>query len=111
MGTAPFGIVVADVNGSGKPDLIGANSGDNTLTVLTNNGSGVFSSNATYIVGNTPISVAAADVNSDGKLDLISANSGDNTLTILTNNGDGTFTFFSSNAVREMRLLALQWRT
>src|ERR1700685_2204136 len=65
VGTAPFGIAAADVNNDGKPDLISANAGDNTLTVLTNDGSGVFSSNATYIVGNTPISVAAADVNND----------------------------------------------
>ena len=47
---------------------------DNTLTVLTNNGSGGFGSNATLNVGNGPICVVAADVNGDGKLDLISAN-------------------------------------
>jgi hypothetical protein len=34
--TNPVSVVAADVNGDGKPDLITANSGDNTLTVLIN---------------------------------------------------------------------------
>ena len=90
--------MAADVNGDGKLDLISANVNDNTLTVLTNNGSGVFGSNATLTVGSYPNCVVAADVNGDGKSDLISANSGGgtgNTLTVLTNNGSG---IFGSNA-------------
>jgi len=58
--------------------------------VLTNNGSGVFVSNATYTVGHEPFSVIAADINGDGKVDLISANQG-GTLSVLTNNGTGGF--------------------
>ena len=42
MGSDPLSVVAADVNGDGKVDLISANYGDNTLTVLTNNGSGGF---------------------------------------------------------------------
>ena len=51
VGRVPSSVVAADVNGDGKIDLIIANVVDNTLTVLTNNGSGVFGSNATYVVG------------------------------------------------------------
>jgi hypothetical protein len=76
-------------------DLISANHAANTLTVLTNNGSGVFGSNATLNVGRGPYCVAAADINGDGKVDLISANGVDYTLTVLTNNGGG---ILSSNA-------------
>ena len=86
---------VADVNGDGKPDLICANGGINTLTVLTNNGYGVFGSNATLNVGAFPTSVVAADINGDGKPDLICANDSGNSLTIYTNNGGG---IFGSNA-------------
>jgi hypothetical protein len=73
--------------------LISANGYDSTLTVLTNNGSGVLGFNATLNVGNAPNSVTVADVNGDGKPDLISANAGDSTLTVLTNNGGGIFVF------------------
>ena len=55
----------------------------NTLTVLTNNGSGGFGFNATLVVGEEPECVAAADVNGDGLADLISADSYDYTLTVL----------------------------
>jgi hypothetical protein len=64
-------------------DLITANSGDNTLTILTNNGTGLFASNATVKVGNQPEAVVAADLNGDGLLDLIAANTSDSTLTVL----------------------------
>ena len=90
VGMDPYSVVAADVNGDGKLDLICANWGDNTLTVLTNNGNGGFGSNATLSVGFEPECVVAADINGDGKLDLISAN-GNNTLTVLTNNGSGVF--------------------
>jgi hypothetical protein len=90
----PAAVTAADVNGDGKVDLISANwggGGGNTLTVLTNNGSGIFGSNATINVGSGPLVVAAADVNGDGKMDLISANHNANSLTVLTNNGSGGF--------------------
>ena len=51
VGNQPYSVVAADVNGDGKLDLISANHGGNTLTVLTNNGSGGFGSNATLHVG------------------------------------------------------------
>src|SRR5208283_1774947 len=77
----PYCVIAVDVTGNGRLDLITANQGANTLTVLTNNGSGVFGSNATLIVGNEPENVIAADVNGDGRPDLISANFGPGTLT------------------------------
>ena len=91
VGSTPFSVTTADVNGDGKPDLICANGGASSLTVLTNNGSGFFGSNATLNVGGEPVFVAAADVNGDGKPDLISANYSGNSLTVLTNNGKGVF--------------------
>ncbi len=75
VGSGPNGITAADVNGDGKVDLISADYYGNTLTVLTNNGSGGFVLSGTYSVGNNPHLVTAADVNGDGKLDLICANS------------------------------------
>ena len=98
VGWAPESVVAADVNNDGKVDLICANYGATispfygyTLTVLTNNGSGIFGSHGTYSVGYNPDCVIAADVNGDGRVDLISANYHDSTLTVLTNNGSGKF--------------------
>jgi len=91
VGSSPRSVIAADVNGDGSMDLICANALTNTLSVLTNNGNGVFGSNATYTVGYEPYWVIATDVNNDGKLDLVCANR-DNTLSVLTNDGNGNFT-------------------
>ena len=97
VGDGPISIVAADINGDGKLDLICANAtglggpGPGTLTVFTNNGSGIFGFSATLIVGSHPVSVVVADISGNGIPDLISANNRDNTLTVLTNNGSGVF--------------------
>lgn len=91
VGSAPYSIITADVNGDSKVDLISVNFDDNTLSVLTNNGSGGFGSNATYTVESHPYSIVAADVNGANHLDLICANSKDNSLLVLTNDGSGSF--------------------
>jgi len=100
---SPRCLVAADIYGRGKLDLITVNSGPfpdftGTLTVLTNNGNGVFGSNTVLNVDGSPNAVVASDINGDGKLDLISANSGSfpdsiGTLNVLTNNGLGLFVF------------------
>jgi hypothetical protein len=99
VGISPYSVTAADVNGDGRPDLICANFGGSSLSVLTNNGNGGFVAILPLTVGNAPYSVAAADVNGDGKVDLISANSGASTLTVLTNKGSSGFVLATNMTV------------
>jgi hypothetical protein len=54
VGSGPDSVTAADVNGDGKLDLICANLYGNSLSVLTNNGSGGFALAGTYTVGSSP---------------------------------------------------------
>ena len=103
-------VVVADVNGDGKPDLVVtlcALSGQSScgdvyggVGVLLGNGDGTFQAAMKYNSGAVGAkSVAVADVNGDGKPDLLVANLcissciGDpyGDVGVLLGNGDGTF--------------------
>lgn len=97
-GSGATSLAVADVNGDGKPDLLEANWGSNSVGVLLGNGDGTFQTAVTYGSGGEfPYSVAVADVSGDGRPDLIVANDCENpcvssgVLSVLLGNGDGTF--------------------
>jgi hypothetical protein len=91
-GLGATAVILADVNGDGKPDLITANITSGTVSVFLGNGNGGFGSPQSFSTGGSgPISVAAGDVNGDGKIDLVVANKDSNTVSVLLGNGDGTF--------------------
>ena len=90
-GASPAAIASGDFNGDGKVDLVTANYGANSVSVLLGNGNGAFRAHVDYATGTQPSGVVVGDFNLDGKQDLAVINSGSNNLTLLFGNGDGTF--------------------
>jgi hypothetical protein len=93
VGSTPFSVIAADLDGDGDMDLAVANQTSGTISTLENNGSGVFTDfGAAVAVGAGASAVTAADLDGDGDLDLASANATANTVSILQNDGSGGFT-------------------
>ena len=91
-GPLPYGVVTGDLDGDGKPDIVVANNGEDSLSVLLNTSSVGSITNSSFVPGaalaasGAPIAVGFAEVNGDGKPDIISANAGDSTIEVFQNN-------------------------
>lgn len=83
-------VVVADVHGDGKPDLIVVTDAiqDDNLVVVPGNGDGTFGTPVSVMSGRDLQAMGAVDVNGDRNVDLVIAGPGVN---LLLGNGDGTF--------------------
>jgi hypothetical protein len=91
VGSYPYDVKAGDFNGDTILDLVTANIGDNTVSVLLGNGDGTFQSAQTSATGIWPEYVAVGDFNEDGKLDLATANQDSWYVTVLLGNGSGDF--------------------
>ncbi|MGA7964800.1 MAG: FG-GAP-like repeat-containing protein, partial [Gammaproteobacteria bacterium] len=93
QGQYAYDMASADFNGDGLPDVVTVNSGDNTLSVMLDNGKGGFGAPTVLTLpsgaGNIN-AVATGDVNGDGKADIVTADTSGHLYTFL-GNGDGTF--------------------
>ncbi len=94
VGIGPDAIVAGDFGGNGLTDLAVVNTGDNTVSILQNEGSGDFTSLAPFPVYSLQDTTAlvAADFNNDGRLDLALINSATNGVSVLLGLGNGIFT-------------------
>ncbi len=93
VGSQPHGIVPLDVDGDGDLDIVNANVGSNNLSLMLNNGSGVFGA-PTFFQGGVDgeYGLAMADMNGDGITDLVVGGRDGGEIRTLLGNGNGTFT-------------------
>lgn len=92
-GTNPFGISMGDLNVDGKPDLVIANYGTNTVSVFRNtstSGNVSFDAKADYTAGTNPFSISVGDLDGDGKPDLITANFNSISISVFRNTSTGS---------------------
>jgi hypothetical protein len=95
-GAYPQGVVAADLNRDGRPDLASANQAQGNVSVAYGDGAGGFSAPSSPVrTGTTPTAIVAADYNRDGNVDLVTANNGTNDMTYLQGSGTsfGTYSF------------------
>ncbi|HEY3412795.1 MAG TPA: VCBS repeat-containing protein [Armatimonadota bacterium] len=88
---SPAAVALGDVNNNGKLDAVVANTGTGNVSVLMNNGAGVFTATTVYPVGAGPDSVALAKFTSGPNLDILTANKNGRNVSVLLGNGNGTF--------------------
>ena len=99
VGSDPYAVAVADLNGDGRQDIITTNLLGSSVSVLLGRGDGTFASALSSATGPGPDAIAVGDLNGDGKADIIVSNTqaignpslvGD-TVSVLLGKGDGTF--------------------
>jgi hypothetical protein len=91
VGQFPQDFEAADFNGDGKLDLVNANAGSSTVSLLLNRGDGTFNAKTDFPTGFSPFALTTGDFNNDGKRDVATANltGGPSTVSLLLGNGNG----------------------
>ena len=82
VGKTPINVVAGQLNADALPDLVVANAGDQTVSVLLGSAAG-FGSAQSYPVGDKPTGIAIADLDGDRHADVVVTNRVGNALTIL----------------------------
>lgn len=89
VGLHPGAVAVGDLNQDGQLDFVTANSGNNTVSILLNTGTGTFVVAPPATMSIYSGEVALADVDLDGDLDLLTG--GYNSIHASLNDGQGNF--------------------
>ncbi|MDO7877457.1 FG-GAP-like repeat-containing protein [Hymenobacter sp. ASUV-10] len=88
-GTNPGDMVMGDITGDNRPDIVVANTTDNTVSVFPGSSTGAFGTRVDYAAGSGPLGIVLGDMNGDSRLDVVVANSTTNSVSVLLNTGAG----------------------
>ncbi|MFQ5434070.1 MAG: FG-GAP-like repeat-containing protein, partial [Anaerolineae bacterium] len=92
VGQSPRALTVGDFDSDGDLDIAAANEVSSSVSLLNNDGAGVFTPRDTTLpVGGAPEHISNADLNGDGFLDLVTVDTDSNAISVLLNLGDGNF--------------------
>jgi hypothetical protein len=88
--TNPYGVVLKDINGDGKPDIIASGQTANMISVFINTtatGASIpsFSTKTDFATGTAPTHLCFADFNNDGLADIAVANNAAATVSVFLN--------------------------
>ena len=89
-GPHPSAVVVADIDGSGKPSVLVSNESEGTISVLLGNGDGTLQPRQSYAVGFNPSFIATGGFNGNGNVDVAVAGKSGSLLAIFLNGGNGS---------------------
>ncbi|RPJ56695.1 MAG: VCBS repeat-containing protein, partial [Acidobacteria bacterium] len=84
-GSEPRALALADFNRDGRLDLVVANTGADTISVLLGNGDGTFHPKTDFVAGKAPHAVALTDLNGDAGIDLMVGNWRSNSVSVFLN--------------------------
>lgn len=98
-GIRPIGITTLDFNRDGYSDLAVTNTNSNSVSILKNNGTGIYTISSSITSVNTPIDIVSGDFNNDGYPDLAFTRQTANAVSILINNGTDTFSLSSTTGI------------
>src|SRR6185436_7055396 len=89
-GPLPYHMVLADIDGAGGADIVTANRGNNTISLLRNTPAGVFAlaPAVSFPVGQNPVGLATGDLDKDGRVDIVVVNQDSDSITILRQTGN-----------------------
>ena len=88
--SAPMNIIIHDIDGDKKSDIVVSNFSANSVTMLNNQNKNSISSlsfkiNNYFFINSAPMGIAISDLNNNGKPDLIVANLSTNKISVFNN--------------------------
>ncbi len=99
VGAAPRAVAAGSLNGDSHLDLVTANAGANSVTVLLGQGTGFGYDQAAFATGLEPTALALADVDGNTTLDVVTSNVDSENISVLLGDGTGGFSAHADFAV------------